>query len=473
MSDTTSVPQPTFGPIGVVLPTEAEILAGVQADINTALGGNIDPSLTSPQGQLATSETAIIGDSQALFAWFVNNVDPAFSSGRMQDAIGRIYYLTRIAATPTVQPCICSGLNNVTIPIGSLAKDENNNLWSAEFSGTITSGTVTISFQATATGLIPAPTSMSIYSAVFGWESIAPTGPAVLGNDVESRAAFEDRRAASVAANSVGMLDSVLGGVLSVAGVLDAYVTENDGDEAVIIGGASMGPHSLFVCVLGGTAADVAMAIWSKKAPGCAYSGSTYVTVTDPNPHYAPPAPSYDVGFTFATVTAIAAVVTLKNNGQVLANALSLIQSAMVSAFAGLDGGPRAKIGSLLLASRYYPDIVALGTWVELVSIQLGLSGAACAFTGSVAGTTLTVTAVASGALAVGQLIQDATGALANGTLIEALGTGTGGTGTYVVSAVQTVASESMSATTLTSSVQMNINEAPAISAVNVALVLL
>jgi len=63
-------------------------------------------------------------------------------------------------------------------------------------------------------------------------------------------------------------------------------------------------------------------------------------------------------------------------------------------------------------------------------------------FTGSISGTTLTVSAVASGALFVGQRISG-TG-VTSGTQITALGTGTGGTGTYTVSASQTASSTSM-----------------------------
>lgn len=63
--------------------------------------------------------------------------------------------------------------------------------------------------------------------------------------------------------------------------------------------------------------------------------------------------------------------------------------------------------------------------------------------TGSISGTTLTISAVASGVIAVGDTISG-TGVTAN-TTITALGTGTGGTGTYSVSASQTVA-----ATTIT-----------------------
>jgi len=73
------------------------------------------------------------------------------------------------------------------------------------------------------------------------------------------------------------------------------------------------------------------------------------------------------------------------------------------------------------------------------------------AFTGSISGTTMTVTAVSSGTLGVGQIVTG-TG-VTSGTTITALGTGTGGTGTYTVNDSQTVASEALSVTseTLTS----------------------
>lgn len=64
--------------------------------------------------------------------------------------------------------------------------------------------------------------------------------------------------------------------------------------------------------------------------------------------------------------------------------------------------------------------------------------------TGSISGTTLTITsAPTTGSFAIGQPIYG-TG-VTSGTLITALGTGTGGTGTYTVSASQTVASTTIS----------------------------
>lgn len=62
--------------------------------------------------------------------------------------------------------------------------------------------------------------------------------------------------------------------------------------------------------------------------------------------------------------------------------------------------------------------------------------------TGSISGTTLTVTAVASGTIYSGEYVVG-TG-ITSGTRISALGTGTGGTGTYTVDTSQTAASTSL-----------------------------
>jgi hypothetical protein len=66
----------------------------------------------------------------------------------------------------------------------------------------------------------------------------------------------------------------------------------------------------------------------------------------------------------------------------------------------------------------------------------------AATFTADISGTTLTVSAVTSGSLSIGQRVFG-TG-IAQGTFITALGTGTGGTGTYTVGTSQTVASMTM-----------------------------
>ena len=62
-----------------------------------------------------------------------------------------------------------------------------------------------------------------------------------------------------------------------------------------------------------------------------------------------------------------------------------------------------------------------------------------CVFTGTISGTTLSVSSIASGTITVGAFIRG-TGITSN-TAIAALGTGTGGTGTYILNISQTVSS--------------------------------
>ncbi len=467
----TNVPQPTFGPNGFVAPAEADILAGVTADINSAFGGDLNPGLTTPQGQIASTETAIIGDKNASFLYYINGVDPAYNSGRMQDAIGRIYFITRIPGAPTVQPCVCVGLTGVVLPVGSLAQDTTTGLlWLSTEAVTIPlSGSITVPFACQNDGPIAGPAALVIFQAVFGWDSVTPSGDAALGQLVENRAQFETRRQLSTAQNSLGSLPSVLGAVLSVSGVLDAYVIDNPTGSPVSIGGITLGANALYVAAVGGAAVDVAFAIWTRKAPGCPYyaSGNTTVTVSDPSPSYAYPPPSYAVTFEIPTNSAFYVLVTMTNSAAIPATALAQIQTAIVNAFAGADGGPRAKIGSLVYASRYYAPVLALGSWAQqIVSILVGNTISAT-FTGAVSGIALTVSGV-TGTIAVGNLLVDMAGLIASGTTIVS-GSGT----SWVVSISQTVTSESMSTVTMVNDVQMNINQAPVTAAAQINLALI
>jgi len=374
---TTSVPTITFGASGFVAPAESAILAGVLADYNTAFGGNLNTQLETPQGQLASSTAAIIADANDAFLTIANGIDPAYADGRFQDAIGRIYFLTRNPASSTVVIGTCTGLPGVVIPTGALAVDTGGNRYAASGPGTIgAGGSVDIQFVCTATGAIPCAVGAlsTIYQAIPGWDSVTNATEGVLGSDVEGRAAFEARREQSVAANALGSLPSILGAILAVPGVLDAYVTENVTAGSISIGGVSVAAHSLYASVAGGTDLDVATAIWSRKSVGCAYNGNTTVTVTDSRSGYAVPYPTYSVTFERPTSLPIKFGLTIRNSPAVPGDYLDQIQDAIIAAFAGDDGGPRARIGSEILALRFFQPVAALGAWAQIISLQIGTS---------------------------------------------------------------------------------------------------
>lgn len=468
----TNVPRPTFGPTGFIAPTEPAVLEGVLADIDEAFGGGLNPALDTPQGQLATSEAAIIGNANDTFVYFTNQVDPAFAQGRMQDAIARIYFIERNPAQPTVVQALCSGLAGVVIPVGALAVSTDGNLYQCTEAGTIPlSGQITRPFSCVTVGPVPCPAGglNQIYQAIPGWDSITNPTDGVLGNDVESRADFEARRAASVAGNSVGSLNSILGAVLGVPNVLDAYVTENDTGFPQTVRGQLLAAHSLYVAAYGGDADAIARAIWTRKAPGCSYNGNTTVVVYDTNAGYSPPLPSYDVTFEIPPTLPILFSVELVNSAQVPADAAAQIQAAIMAAFAGSDGGARARIGSTIYASRYYAPVAALGSWAQIVTLLVGSGNTAeASIVGSIAGDTLTVTHVVSGTLEVGQTLIGS--GIVAGTKIASLGSGTGGTGTYLLSNTQNITSIGiLAARADRNSVEVQINQVPTIAANNIA----
>ncbi|NBW08586.1 MAG: hypothetical protein EBR82_11235 [Caulobacteraceae bacterium] len=377
---TTSVPSPTFGPRGFVAPSEPDILAGVQADLNAAFGGNLNPGLSTPQGQLATGFTTAIGEKNALLLQVLNGVDPALATGRLQDAIGRIYFLERIPAVATSVIATCSGSQGTIIPVGSLAISTAGDLYASTARAKIgAGGTVSVVFQCQTTGPVacPAGTLTSIYRAVPGWDSVTNPSDGTLGRDVETATEFEARRRASVALNAVGSLPSIRAAVLSVPGVLDAYVTDNSTASPVTTGGVTIPAYALYVAAAGGSGQAIAEAVWRKKWPGqpMQVTGATAYTVEDQDPAYAPPYPSYTVRIVTPSNLPIFIAVSITDSPAVPSDAQAQVRAAIANAFAGGDGGSRAGIGRTLYASRFLASVVALGAWASnVISISIGTS---------------------------------------------------------------------------------------------------
>jgi hypothetical protein len=462
----TNIPLPTFGDTGFVAQPEAVILAGAQADIDAAFGGGLNPSLKTPQGQLASSEAAVIGFFQDLFVKYTQQVDPAYSSGRMQDGIGRIYYLKRNPALPTVVACVCTGLENVIIPQGALVQDTTGNQYQAMQAGTIgPSGTVTIPFANLVNGPIPCPANSLtkiIRANIPGWDTINNPEDGALGALVEGRAAFEYRRGQTVAGNSFGQIGAIIGAVAKVNGVLDWYGYDNGSPNPVTVANVTIAGNSIYIAVVGGTDQDVAQAILSKKGGGCAYTGNTTVTAFDSNPLYSAPIP-YTVKFERPDSLSFLFAINLVAGPNVPSDAVTQIQGAVIAAFAGTDSNPRPRIAALVLASWFWPTLQALGPWVQIRTLKIGSNNTLGAeITGSIAANTLTVGSVISGTVAIGQTISGDN--VVDGTQI------TGGSGsTWTVNNMQTVTSEDMLlAVANQDEVQVNGDQEPTITAPNI-----
>jgi len=370
----TNVPQITFSSTGITVPTEAEILAGVQADFNAAFGGNLNPSLETPQGQLASSLAAIIAAKDAEIANLVNQFDPDNATGRFQDAIGKIYFLTRIPSSGTVVAATCSGLNGTNIPLGAQAVNSSTgDRYVCTTPVTLSGGTGVAYFTCSTPGPIACPPAAldTIFQAIPGWDSITNASAGVIGRNEETRAEFEQRRRNSVAIYANGYVGAIRARVLAVSGVLSCYVRDNPTSSSVTYGGVTIAANSVYIAVVGGSSTDIGYAIWRVKPVGTPYAaGNTTVTVYDTS--YQTPYPSYDVTYTVPTNVPIYFAVQIRASTALPYNINTLIKNAIIAAFTGADGSDPVQIGFAVYAADYYSTVNSVDASCHVLAITIG-----------------------------------------------------------------------------------------------------
>lgn len=390
---TTNVPLPNFTPAGLVVPTEPQILTGVQADWVAAFassGRQLNTALTTPQGQLAQSEAYMLSQLYAGYLQIINGVDPATADGAFQDALGRIYFLTRKPATYATVNATVAGVVGTVLPAGSLARSTDGSIWATTTAVTFNSaGSAPVVFKAQVAGSGPTVgvNGLSIYQARNGWETVRNATPNVPGADTESRQSFEERRYASVNIGGTGNAQSVRAAVADVADVTDVFVYNNATDNEALYGPTSypIRAHSAVISVVGGDDKLVAEAILSKLSAGCGYPdaaglGTLTSVIVEDTEGYSEPYPQYDVRFVRPLPVEIYARVEVAQLSSLPSTYVGDVQNAVAQAvingFTTTDGSitvQRARIGGQIVSARYFPVVIALGN-ITPISITFGFS---------------------------------------------------------------------------------------------------
>lgn len=377
----TAVPDVTITENGLLVPDVSDVLAGRLTDMSAALGGGASQSLSSPQGQIAQSDTEIIAQEYDKLLCLFNQVNPDYATGRFQDGIGRIYFMDRISAQGTVVTATCIGQVETTIPAGSTAIDTNGYIYRSIDNATIpASGSIDVQFVNNTTGPIPCAAGAlnQIYRAVSGWDAITNTNPGVVGVDVESRIAFETRRKQSVARNARNMDGATLSAILETSGVLDAYVWSNRTASTVNRGTTNFPviAHSIYICVYGGADADVADAIFRTYNPGANLNGDTTYTVYDTE-NYSAPYPEYVMQWQRATATRVYFSVSLDSSLNPPSDITLQVKAMITKVFTGnYDGIEKARIGATINAGKYYAPVISISPdTVGILSLQVSLDG--------------------------------------------------------------------------------------------------
>ena len=351
---------------------------------------NVDPE--TPQGQIIDSQTAAIHQKDVELAFLAQQFNPLTASGRWQDALAKIYFISRKPAINSTCVCTLTGINGTTVTAGALIRSTyDQTLWSLNEDVTIGSdGTTTATFTCQSEGAIQAgaATLTQIVTTTPGWDAVTNTTAAEVGQLVESQAAFEARRYQSVALNGRSTTAAVYARVAEVNNVIAAYVTDNKTNVNKTIDGYTLSPHSIYVAVIGGDDDDIAEAIYNSVSAGCDYNGNTTVNVTDPNTDAVEA-----VTFMRPTQLPLYVKVTIQDDGNLPDGYKAIVQRAVYNNFYGLDTTTtisgeailRVIMNTDLYASRFLPSILNAGisqllrveissdnsTWMDFIHVPI------------------------------------------------------------------------------------------------------
>ena len=345
-----------------------------QVDLNT------DPE--TPAGQLIDSQTAAVTEKDTELLYLCNQFDPAKNEGVFQDAIAKIYFLSRKAATPSTATIAVRGLSGTVIPVNAqIMSSADDTIWQNIAAFTIgADGTGSGVFRCTTEGLISAAagTLTRIMTVVAGWDTATNGHAATVGTLEENRGQFELRRYASVALNSRGTAASVYARIMQLDDVIGCVVRENKTNQPKVIDGVTLSPHSVYVCVLGGNDGAIATAMYRTVSAGCDTNGTTTYTVEDDTTGIKEP-----IHFQRPTDADITIRLKFPDAAGFSADDLAAIRQAVFNNFYGedpteVDGSIMARplMGDIIYAPRFAISVQNAG-YTDLLDVDIAKTGGA------------------------------------------------------------------------------------------------
>lgn len=286
----------TINAAGLQIKTLAEIRASLETALKAIYGSDINVEQNSPDGQNIGIFAQAAEDNLEVLLDGYNGFAVESAYGVVLDQRVALNGLARRAGTYTTTPVditvnqalTLTGLDALVLdPTAQVftIKDDAGNQWYLETTAVFSvAGSDTLTFRAVEVGatLVTANTITNQVTTVLGVTAVnnPTTVGTVTGDNEETDVELKIRHARMFKLASTGPADAVEAALLQLDNMSDALVIENDTNGTV----DGTGAHSIW-CITRGTAAaaDIAQAIYSKKAPGCGMRGAVTEDVPRPN----------------------------------------------------------------------------------------------------------------------------------------------------------------------------------------------
>lgn len=295
---------------GTIVPDTSSLLSDVQGEYKAVFGDDLVVTPDTPQGVMITAETLARNDVLANNAQLANQINPNLAGGVYLDALLALTGMQRTAARRSTVTATLTGEADTVIPAGSQAKTAAGDIFETISTVVIGSGgSVSAQFQSAEYGAIPCASGAltMIVSGILGWETVTNPSAAIPGAAEQSDKSARALRRNTLAFQGLALPEAITSALYAVDGVKSLTFRENTGDTTATIDGVSMVEHSIFVCVDGGTDANIAAALLENKSSGSNWNGSTTVSVVEPVSGQ-----TYNVKFQRPAVISIAMQVTIK-----------------------------------------------------------------------------------------------------------------------------------------------------------------
>lgn len=282
-----------FNENGLQTATAPELLSELETAFRAIYGDDVLLDSSTPDGQWLNILVQKGVDVRGLLMQLYNSFNPDNTQGSVLDQRCAINNVFRKAGTFTTVGINITTDRQVTLQgvdenynspeaVGYTIQDNEGNRFVLANTTTLSVGTTNVLFRAETLGevLVLPNTITTPVTIVLGVVSVNnPSEATTLGVDEETDANLKVRRRQSVAISSYGYLDGLQGALLQLDGVNDAKVYEN---YTSVTDANGIPAHCIWVVMDGGSSADIANVIYSKKSAGCNMKGDITYTITTP-----------------------------------------------------------------------------------------------------------------------------------------------------------------------------------------------
>ncbi len=278
---------------GLQVKTVAEVVDDITAALQAIYGADINVEQNSPDGQNINIFAQATVDVLEVLNDVYNSFSVQSAFGTILDQRVALNGITRRAGTFTTTPVLITvdraltlfGLDQTIEPVYTVTDNDGNEFLLVTTLAFGAPGSSSLTFRAADIGQVEVIINTIVNQGTTVLGVTAVNNPTVVGvvegEDEETDDQLRIRHNRSFYLASISPADSIEAALLAVDNVIDAIVIENDTDSTV--GGTP--PHAIWATVRGPAAlpADIGLAIYAKKNPGCDQRGANTEVIARPN----------------------------------------------------------------------------------------------------------------------------------------------------------------------------------------------